>query len=306
MLGDFRLDRKHVRRYEAVWINLGDSATPVRFLADRIGRNDVHGYLITPDPKSPAAPARRITQRRIPHERKEPGGIAPLRSTSRLYVAHSAITTPMGNFTRREILGVAASAGALLAAAAPATIESHVHLFDPERVPYAPGAPYKPAAYTLEDHTKLVEAAGLAHSIIVHPEPYQDDHRYLEYCLAHEPKPGYFKATCLFDPLARGYASPHARPVGTLAQAHRRAAHSRNVDDARGRRADPQPRHERPAHAGLLAGRGVTGDGRADALHPGAGAQHSRSRGEVPADHRDPGSHGPSGTRHRRRNTRRC
>ena len=107
----------------------------------------------------------------------------------------------MGNFTRREILGVAASAGALIAAAAPPTVESHVHLFDPERVPYAPGAPYKPAAYTLEDHVKLVESAGLAHSIIVHPEPYQDDHRYLEYCLAHEPRPGYFKATCLFDPL---------------------------------------------------------------------------------------------------------
>ena len=107
----------------------------------------------------------------------------------------------MGNFTRREILGVAASAGALIAAAAPPTVESHVHLFDPERVPYAPAAPYKPVAYTLEDHVKLVESAGLAHSIIVHPEPYQDDHRYLEYCLAHEPRPGYFKATCLFDPL---------------------------------------------------------------------------------------------------------
>ena len=60
MLGDFKLDRKHVRRYEPVWINLG-GATPVRFVADRIGRNDVHGYLITPDPKSPAVPARRIT-----------------------------------------------------------------------------------------------------------------------------------------------------------------------------------------------------------------------------------------------------
>jgi predicted TIM-barrel fold metal-dependent hydrolase len=107
----------------------------------------------------------------------------------------------MGNFTRREILGLAASAGALIAAAEPPTVESHVHLFDPERVPYASGAPYKPAAYTLEDHTKLVESAGLAHSIIVHPEPYQDDHRYLEYCLAHEPKPGHFRATCLFDPL---------------------------------------------------------------------------------------------------------
>ena len=104
--------------------------------------------------------------------------------------------------SRRDVLiGAAASAGVLLAAGEPPTIETHVHLFDPDRVPYAPDAPYKPAAYRLEDHLKLVEAAGFAHSIIVHPEPYQDDHRYLEYCLAHEPRPGYFKATCLFDPL---------------------------------------------------------------------------------------------------------
>jgi len=103
-------------------------------------------------------------------------------------------------FTRRDVLlGLTASASAL-AAAAQATIETHVHLFDPDRVPYAPDAPYRPAAYALEDHVRLVEAAGLAHSIIVHPEPYQDDHRYLEYCLAHEPRPGFFKATCLFDP----------------------------------------------------------------------------------------------------------
>lgn len=108
----------------------------------------------------------------------------------------------MGNtFTRREaLLGLAASAGALLAAPVSSTIETHVHLFDPVRVPYAPDAPYKPVAYSLEDHLKLVEAAGLAHSIIVHPEPYQDDHRYLEYCFAHEPRPGYFRGTCLFDP----------------------------------------------------------------------------------------------------------
>lgn len=111
----------------------------------------------------------------------------------------------MGNgFTRREaLLGVAASAGSVLTAAesAAVVIESHVHLFDPARVPYAADAPYKPAPYTLEDHLKLVEAAGLAHSVIVHPEPYQDDHRYLEYCFAHEPRPGYFKGTCMFDPL---------------------------------------------------------------------------------------------------------
>jgi predicted TIM-barrel fold metal-dependent hydrolase len=109
----------------------------------------------------------------------------------------------MGNtFTRREaLLGLTASASALRASAAPTAIETHVHLFDPERIPYAPDAPYKPAAYPLEEHLKLVDAVGLAHSIVVHPEPYQDDHRYLEYCFAHEPRPGFFRATCLFDPL---------------------------------------------------------------------------------------------------------
>jgi hypothetical protein len=58
----------------------------------------------------------------------------------------------MGNtFTCRDaLLGFAASASTLVAAAAPATIESHVHVFDPGRVPYAPDAPYKPAACTLE------------------------------------------------------------------------------------------------------------------------------------------------------------
>jgi predicted TIM-barrel fold metal-dependent hydrolase len=106
------------------------------------------------------------------------------------------------NLTRREtLLALGASACAARAASVASTVESHVHLFDPGRVPYAPDAPYKPAAYRLEDHSKLVEGAGLAHSIIVHPEPYQDDHRYVEYCLAHEPNPGYFKATCMFDPL---------------------------------------------------------------------------------------------------------
>ncbi len=51
MLGDFRLDRKHVKRYQAVWINLGASSARVRLLADRIGRNEVHGYLSSPEPK---------------------------------------------------------------------------------------------------------------------------------------------------------------------------------------------------------------------------------------------------------------
>lgn len=104
-------------------------------------------------------------------------------------------------FTRRQALVGAIGLGCeLRAAGTHQAVESHVHLFDPQRVPYAPDAPYQPPAYTLEDHVKLVHAAGLKHSIIVHPEPYQDDHRYLEYCFAHEPSAGYFKGFCLFDP----------------------------------------------------------------------------------------------------------
>ena len=40
-----------------------------------------------------------------------------------------------------------------------------------------------------------MEGAGVSHAIVVHPEPYQDDHRYLEYCL--EVGKGRLKGTCL-------------------------------------------------------------------------------------------------------------
>jgi hypothetical protein len=69
-------------------------------------------------------------------------------------------------FTRRRALaGLAASAGALRAAAVPETIETHIHLFDPRRVPYAPDAPYRPPAYTLEDHVRPRGAAPSATAI---------------------------------------------------------------------------------------------------------------------------------------------
>jgi predicted TIM-barrel fold metal-dependent hydrolase len=100
--------------------------------------------------------------------------------------------------TRRSVL--AGIGGSLMAQDRPPTIETHVHLFDPARFPYAPLATYKPAAYTLEQHVKLAAEAPLARAIVVHPEPYQDDHRLLEYAFEHEPRPGYFKGTCLFDP----------------------------------------------------------------------------------------------------------
>jgi predicted TIM-barrel fold metal-dependent hydrolase len=106
----------------------------------------------------------------------------------------------MHKFTRRHALTLAA-AGIARAAAQP-VIETHVHLFasDQNRFPFAPDAPYRPSAFPMEEYARLASSIGLAHSIIVQPEPYQDDHRYLEYCFAHEPQPGYFKGTCLFDP----------------------------------------------------------------------------------------------------------
>jgi predicted TIM-barrel fold metal-dependent hydrolase len=99
-------------------------------------------------------------------------------------------------------------AGALAAAANASArpngvlVDSHVHLFDPARVPYHPQATYKPPAAPLEAYIRLVQEAKIDHTVIVHPEPYQDDHRYLEYCFEHEPSPGFFKGTCLFDPIA--------------------------------------------------------------------------------------------------------
>jgi predicted TIM-barrel fold metal-dependent hydrolase len=82
-------------------------------------------------------------------------------------------------------------------------IETHVHLFSADEVqfPYSRIAPYRPQPYPLEEFVKFAREAMIEHAIIVHPEPYQDDHRYLEYCFAHEPSQGFFKGTCLFDPI---------------------------------------------------------------------------------------------------------
>jgi predicted TIM-barrel fold metal-dependent hydrolase len=80
-------------------------------------------------------------------------------------------------------------------------IESHIHLFagDP-RFPYN-SASYPPKPEPVEEYVKFAREAHIDHAVIVHPEPYQDDHRYLEYSFAHEPSPGFFKGTCLFDPI---------------------------------------------------------------------------------------------------------
>lgn len=81
-------------------------------------------------------------------------------------------------------------------------IDTHIHLFDPARFPYHPNATYKPEAEPLPPYTAFVRESRIDHTIVVHPEPYQDDHRYLEFCFANEPSPGFFKGTCLFDAAA--------------------------------------------------------------------------------------------------------
>jgi predicted TIM-barrel fold metal-dependent hydrolase len=108
------------------------------------------------------------------------------------------------NPTRRSFL---AAAGAVVAAARPRPdgllIDTHIHLFaaDQRRFPYHPNATYKPPSQDLEPYKRFVREQKIDHGVLVHPEPYQDDHSYLEYCFSREPWAGFFKGTCLFDPI---------------------------------------------------------------------------------------------------------
>src|SRR5450432_2542434 len=104
--------------------------------------------------------------------------------------------------SRREWLaGALATAAGATARPNGVLVDSHVHLFDPSRVPYHPQATYQPKAAPLEAYVQFAREAKIDHTVIVHPEPYQDDHRYLEYCFANEPSSGFFKGTCLYDPI---------------------------------------------------------------------------------------------------------
>jgi hypothetical protein len=134
------------------------------------------------------------------------------------------------DFTRRELLAVLGLQGAALAlSGGPGAvcalgqtrpkgmlIDTHIHLFadDQKRFPYHANATYKPPAEPLEAYVTFVRQAKIDHAIIVHPEPYQDDHRYLEYCFAHEPSEGFFKGTCLYDAIAPQNSGTH----GSLGQ----------------------------------------------------------------------------------------
>ena len=105
--------------------------------------------------------------------------------------------------SRRQIL--AAALAVPLHAARPKgyLVENATHMFaaDQSRFPYHPSGTYRPPPSTVENYSKFALEAKIDHTVIVQSEVYQDDHRYLEYCFQHEPSPGFFKGTCLFDPI---------------------------------------------------------------------------------------------------------
>ena len=109
--------------------------------------------------------------------------------------------------SRRDAVAVLAGgvAAGVQAASRPSgyLVENSLHMFaaDLVRFPGHPNGPYQPRPNSLEKYIAFVRESKLDHTVLVHPEPYQDDHRYIEYCFTQEPTPGYFKGTCLFDPV---------------------------------------------------------------------------------------------------------
>jgi len=105
--------------------------------------------------------------------------------------------------TRRQFLGAAVALPLASAARPKGYLVDWTHLFgdDRQRFPYHKYALNQAAPKPVESYSVFVRDAGIDHCIIVHSEVYQDDHRYLEYCFEKEPSPGFFKATCLFDPV---------------------------------------------------------------------------------------------------------
>src|SRR5262245_32076982 len=67
-------------------------------------------------------------------------------------------------------------------------VDAHLHCFagaGDARFPYHERGTYKPEKPATPDHLLAVmKEAGVDYAIVVHPEPYQDDHRYLEHCLS--------------------------------------------------------------------------------------------------------------------------
>lgn len=66
-------------------------------------------------------------------------------------------------------------------------VDAHLHCFagaQDRRFPYHSRAPYQPNQAATPEHLLMcMDGAGVDFAVVVHPEPYQDDHRYLAHCL---------------------------------------------------------------------------------------------------------------------------
>lgn len=116
-------------------------------------------------------------------------------------------------------------------------VEWNAHMFSREqhRYPFHPRAAYIPgssglAADPLDEYLERLEREGIDRAVLVHPEPYGDDHRLILDCLRREP--ARLRGTCLFypkDPDAPGklreLAQRESRMVAVRFHAHRGKEH---------------------------------------------------------------------------------
>jgi predicted TIM-barrel fold metal-dependent hydrolase len=104
----------------------------------------------------------------------------------------SSLRDATPTLTRRHLLAL--TGAALLPACmtsraepTPMIVDTHVHCFaEPTdaRFPVHPRGTYHPTAAATPEHLlACLDGAGIARAILVHAEPYQDDHRWLEHCL---------------------------------------------------------------------------------------------------------------------------
>lgn len=111
----------------------------------------------------------------------------------------------LNKLSRRELFAGAAvlSSASCAANTAGPVVETNAHIYseDVRRFPFHPNRTYTPPFAPLEPYLRFVKEANIGPVVIVHPTPYQDDHRSLEYYLSQEPSPGFFKGTCFFDPV---------------------------------------------------------------------------------------------------------
>lgn len=98
--------------------------------------------------------------------------------------AATSLAAIMGNLPPSALAQPPTSAAAVQS---PPRIDCHLHCFagnDDPRFPYHAHAPYRPSAAATPEHLlHCMAGANVSQAIVVHPEPYQDDHRYLQHCL---------------------------------------------------------------------------------------------------------------------------